>query len=99
MTLVNFTSENLARAAMEGATLGLRYGLSVMERNGIHAEEIRLVGGGAKSRVWRHMVADIFALPVVSPLAREAGALGAALQALWCYCSQNEGKDKHRRNL
>lgn len=92
MTPVNFTSENLARAGMEGATLGLRYGLSVMERNGIHAEEIRLVGGGAKSRVWRQMVADIFAVPVVSPMETEAGALGAALQAMWCYRSQKEGE-------
>jgi xylulokinase len=92
MTPVNFTSENLARAGMEGATLGLRYGLSVMERNGIHAEEIRLVGGGAKSRVWRQIVADMFGVPVVSPMETEAGALGAALQALWCYLSQKEGK-------
>ncbi len=92
MTPVNFTSENLSRASMEGATLGLRYGLSVLERNGIHAEEIRLVGGGAKSRVWRQMVADIFAVPVVSPMETEAGALGAALQAMWCYRSQKEGK-------
>lgn len=92
MTPLNFTPENLARAGMEGATLGLRYGLSVMERNGIHAEEIRLVGGGAKSRTWRQMVADIFAVPVITPKETEAGALGAALQAMWCYCSQKEGE-------
>lgn len=90
MTPLNFTPENLARAGMEGATLGLRYGLSVMERNGIQAEEIRLVGGGAKSRIWRQMVADIFAVPVVTPKETEAGALGAALQAMWCYCNQKE---------
>ena len=92
MTPLNFTPANLARAGMEGATLGLRYGLSVMERNGIRAEEIRLVGGGAKSRVWRQMVADMFAVPVAAPLETEAGALGAALQAMWCYRSQKEGK-------
>jgi D-xylulose kinase len=92
MTPLNFTPGNLARSAMEGATLGLRYGLSVMERNGIRAEEIRLVGGGAKSRVWRRMVADMFAVPVVTPKEPEAGALGAALQAMWCYCRQKEGK-------
>lgn len=92
MTSLNFTPENLARAGMEGATLGLRYGWSVMERNGIHANEIRLVGGGAKSRVWRQMVADMFAVPVITPMETEAGALGAALQAMWCYCSQKEGR-------
>ena len=92
MTPLNFTSANLARAGMEGATLGLRYGLAVMERNGLRAEEIRLVGGGAKSRVWRQMVADMFAVPVATPLETEAGALGAALQAMWCYRRQKEGK-------
>ena len=92
MTPLNLTPANLARAGMEGATLGLRYGLSVMERNGIQAEEIRLVGGGAKSPVWRQMAADMFAVPVVTPVETEAGALGAALQAMWCYRSQREGR-------
>jgi sugar (pentulose or hexulose) kinase len=92
MTTLNLTPPNLARASMEGATLGLRYGLSVMERNGIDTAEIRLVGGGAKSGVWRQMVADMFGVPVVMPVETEAGALGAALQAMWCYCNQKDGR-------
>ena len=92
MTALNLTPANLCRAAMEGATLGLRYGLDVMLRNGIRPTEIRLVGGGAQSATWRQMVADIFQMPVVSPESTEAGALGAALQALWCYCNQTEGE-------
>jgi xylulokinase len=91
MTALNLTPANLCRAAMEGATLGLRYGLDVMLRNGIRPTEIRLVGGGAQSSTWRQVVADIFRLPVVTPLSTEAGALGAALQAMWCYCNQMEG--------
>jgi len=38
------------------------------------------------------MVADIFEKPVVLPKDAEAGALGAALQAMWCYCNQTESK-------
>jgi xylulokinase len=90
MDRTNYTRKNICRAAMEGATFGLKYGLGVLERNGIVPEEIRLVGGGAKSAVWRRMVADIFNCPVVCPTSKEAGALGAALQALWCYRSQNQ---------
>jgi xylulokinase len=86
----NYTRQNICRAAMEGATFGLKYGLDVLERNGIVPEEIRLVGGGAKSAIWRHIVADIFNCPVVCPASKEAGALGAALQALWCYRSQDK---------
>jgi D-xylulose kinase len=88
MTTTNFSRNNICRAAMEGVTFGLRYGAWALERNGMTPNEIRLVGGGAKSPVWRQMVADIFGKPVVSPLTTEAGALGAALQAMWCHCSE-----------
>ena len=88
---MNLTPANLCRAAMEGATLGLRYGLDVLGRNGILPREVRLVGGGAQSAVWRQILADIFQQEVISPASTEAGALGAALQAMWCYCQRHEG--------
>ncbi|MCQ2598148.1 MAG: xylulokinase, partial [Treponema sp.] len=43
-----------------------------------------LTGGGAKSPVWRQIVADILNLPVKVPVNSEAAAFGGALQALWC---------------
>jgi xylulokinase len=73
---------------MEGATLGLRYGFDVMERNGISAGEVIIVGGGAKSGVWRQLAADVFDCPVIGLADGEAGAIGAALQALWCVESE-----------
>lgn len=84
LSSTNFTRGNVCRAAMEGATLGLRYGLDILRRHGIVPGEIRLVGGGAKSRIWRQVVADAFGTPVVCPVSSEAGAMGAALQAMWC---------------
>lgn len=90
MDSTNYTRSNISRAAMEGATFGLRYGLDVFKRQGITPAEIRLIGGGSKSVLWRQIVADIFACPVVCPVTQEAGALGAALQALWCYLNETE---------
>lgn len=90
MDNTNYTRANICRAAMEGATFGLKYGLDVLERNGIVPEEIRLVGGGAKSPIWRQLVSDIFNCPVVCPTSTEAGALGAAVQAIWCHRSTNQ---------
>lgn len=87
----NYTRENVCRAAMEGATLGLRYGLDVLRRQGVAPAEIRLVGGGARSALWRQVVADLFACPVVCPRVPEAAAMGAILQALWCWSRQREG--------
>ena len=91
LTSTNYNPRNLARASMEGATFGLRYGLDVLKQLGINPSEIRLVGGGAKSPLWRQMVADVFNCLVVCPESSEAGAVGAALQAMWCYLRQKEG--------
>ncbi|MBI4475048.1 MAG: xylulokinase [Acidobacteria bacterium] len=88
LSSTNMSSENFCRASMEGPTLGLRYGLDVLKRNGIVAREIRLVGGGSKSEEWRRIVANVFGCPVVCPVTEEAGALGAALQAMWCYIKE-----------
>ena len=44
-----------------------------------------MTGGGAKSRVWRQIIADIFNVEVVTLKVTEGAAYGAALQALWCW--------------
>ena len=84
LTLTNMTQANLCRAAIEGTTFGLRYGLDLLRRNGLQSQAIRLVGGGSKSALWRQMVADIMNTPVVCTEQSEAAALGAAIQAAWC---------------
>ncbi len=80
----NFTEDNICRAVVESATFGLRYGLDLFRKQGIAATEIRLIGGGAKSRHWRQIVADIMDCPVVCLQQNETAALGAAIQAAWC---------------
>jgi len=72
---------HLARAAMEGATLGLAYGLRRFAELGLDASEIRITGGGSKSRVWRQISADVFGVPVVGLATAEGAGLGAAIQA------------------
>jgi len=74
----------LARAAMEGVTMGMNYGLRRLAALGVKAKEIRVTGGGAKSAVWRQIMADIFGVPVVGMVEDEGAALGGALQAAWC---------------
>jgi xylulokinase len=75
---------HLARAAFEGATLGMNYGLSRLRALKVKVSEIRLTGGGARSPLWRQIAADIFGVPVVAMAQDESAALGAALQAAWC---------------
>lgn len=71
----------LYRAGMEGATFSLLRGLRAMQEKGLTPRELRLVGGGAKNRLWRQVLADAFQLPIRLPLEAESAALGAALQA------------------
>lgn len=84
-TAANFSGNNIARAAMEAAIFGMRIGLESFKKLGFPAREIRLVGGGAKSALWREITANVMGLPVRVPKEEEAAALGGALQALWCF--------------
>jgi xylulokinase len=87
-----FTAGHFARAAMEGVTLGMNYGLRRLAQLGIQPTQIRATGGGAKSAVWRQIMADVFNAPVVTLEVAEGAAYGAALQALWCWRLQKGGK-------
>lgn len=84
LTMDNLTQANLCRAAVEGTTFGLRYGLDLLRQNGLQSRSICLIGGGSKSAVWRQIVADIMNTPVICTEHSEAAALGAAIQAAWC---------------
>jgi xylulokinase len=93
----NMTPENLARAAVEGATLGLAYGLKRFRDLGMNPSEIRLTGGGSKSGVWRQIAADCFNAEVVTLSTSEGAALGAAIQA--AYARANEGAAPEAENV
>ena len=79
----NITPAHLVRAAVEGVTIGLAYGMKRFESLGVQPTEIRLTGGGSRSAGWRQVVADIFGVPVVSLATAEGAGLGAALQAAY----------------
>ena len=85
MTPRTFTAGYYARAAMEGVTLGMNYGLRRLAQLGVKATQIRATGGGARSRLWRQIMADVFNAEVVTLQVGEGAAYGAALQALWCW--------------
>ena len=86
----NCTKAHLLRATVEGVTYGLRFGLDELRRLGIESSEIVLTGGGANSRAWRQIVADICQLPVVRLAQDEGASFGAALQALWVLERQDD---------
>jgi xylulokinase len=72
---------HLVKAVMEGVVFALRDCLEVFEELGIKIEQIIASGGGAKSRAWRQMQADIFNKDISMTQSIEQAAMGAAILA------------------
>lgn len=75
------TRGHMVRAVMEGVTYSLRDCLAIIEEQGVSVDQIRASGGGAKSKFWRQMQADVLGKTVVSMAADEGPAYGVALLA------------------
>lgn len=73
--------KHLNRAVLEGVAYGLRDSLELIRELGMDPEQIRVTGGGAKSPLWRQILADVFGRPVVTLKVEEGPAFGAALIA------------------
>jgi len=72
---------HLIRAVMEGVVFALRDCLEVFKELGIKIEQVIASGGGAKSRVWRQIQADIFNKEISMTQSIEPAAMGAAILA------------------
>ncbi len=75
------TRRDIATAILEGLTYELRRNLDLLQASGVRIDVLRAIGGGARSRLWLQLKADITGIPVVTPRVTEAAALGAALLA------------------
>ena len=70
----------IARAVLEGVALNLGLILEALRAQNVQISRLLLIGGGARSAVWRQILADVLALPVWLPaLTTEATALGAVV--------------------
>ncbi len=69
------------RAVLEGVACGLRDSLEILKAMGVPLSELRLTGGGAKSPLWRQILASVFGQTVHTLQAEEGPAYGVALLA------------------
>ena len=72
---------HLVRAVMEGVTFALRDSLELMRPMVDEIPQVRAIGGGARSPLWRQMQADVFGTPVLSLGDASGPAYGAAILA------------------
>ncbi|MGL4862162.1 MAG: xylulokinase [Cetobacterium sp.] len=78
----NHKKGEMTRAVLEGVAFALRDSFELLKEMDIKIEKIRVSGGGAKSRLWKEILADVLGKKVVSiDSAAEGPALGAAILA------------------
>ncbi|MCL2111221.1 MAG: xylulokinase [Clostridiales bacterium] len=72
---------NLIRAVREGVAFSQLECVEVFREMGVPVGDMMVTGGGAKSPLWRQMLADLYGCPVSVPASDEGAALGAAILA------------------
>jgi xylulokinase len=75
------TLDDCARAVLEGVALQVRANLDAMTELGVRPSSLRVFGGGAKSSLWREILAAATGLPIMHSDLVEAAVLGAAALA------------------
>lgn len=75
------TRADLTQAVLEGVAFALRDSLEVAKSLGIHPERTKICGGGAKSPLWKKIIANILNLKVDVIESEEGPALGGAMLA------------------
>ena len=73
------TPGEIYRACMEGVAYEMRLNYEALSGSGIHFEKLNATGGGAKSKVWMQMKADVLNLPITALKTSEAGTVGSAM--------------------
>jgi xylulokinase len=73
---------HMTRAVLEGVAFGLRDSFELMKSAGLaDVSQVRVTGGGARSPLWRQILADVFGTEIATVNAQEGAAYGAALLA------------------
>ena len=76
------TRKQMTLSVLEGVTFALRDCLEAAKKNGVKIERTKLCGGGAKSTLWRKIVANVMNMPVDIPQTEQGPSYGAAMLAM-----------------
>ena len=76
------TRGEMTLAVLEGVAFALRDCLEAAKKNGAVIPRTKLCGGGAKSKLWRQIIANVMALPVDIPQTEQGPSYGAAMLAM-----------------
>lgn len=73
------TPADIYRACMEGVAYEMRLNYEALQGSGIHFKKLHATGGGARSKVWMQIKADVLDLPITALKTVDAGTVGSAM--------------------
>lgn len=76
------TRADMTQAVLEGVAFGMRQCYDVAVSLGIQIDRTKIVGGGAKSPLWRKIVANVLGIKVDVPACEEGPSMGGAMLAM-----------------
>lgn len=76
------TRADMTQAVLEGVAFAIRDSFEIARSLGIDITRTKICGGGAKSPLWRKIIANVLNIDVDIPLTEEGPALGAAMLAM-----------------
>lgn len=78
---MNTERGHMTRAVLEGVAFGLRDSLEILKDLQVPIHEVRVIGGGAKSPLWKQILADVFNVEIQEINTNQGGGLGACILA------------------
>jgi len=79
---IRHTRAHMTRAVLEGVAFGIKDSFRLILQSGLGSiKQVRISGGGAKSKLWRQIMADVLGVELVTVNTTEGAAYGAALLA------------------
>lgn len=90
--------EDMTLAVLEGVIFALRDSLEVARSLGIKIDRTMICGGGAKSPLWKRLVANIMNVEVDVPISEEGPGFGAAILAA-VGCGEYESVEKAAKSI
>lgn len=89
---LSVTKEEIMRALLEGIAFEVKLNLEILRQSGYSVNELRIIGGGARSAKHVQLKADVIGMPVVIPDVTEAGCMGVAMLAKAFHSNQKVGE-------
>ena len=87
------TRKHLTLAVMEGVAFALKDCVEIAKQSGLEIPSTRICGGGAKSKLWRKIIANVLGIPVEVPSIEEGPAYGGAMLSMVA-CGAYESVEK-----